>query len=978
MLLNLVAELRAPGFVVSPRGRSVPLANFCVVVFGSCLSRLFQVLGIFQVVSLAASTTEETFVNCSRGILDKVFVNCSPSILDEPTVTCSLCTTEYKFGTCLIGSSYSLVTEDGNRLRFIFDETYGSINQLHLEKNRGCEGESTSKAFLTPRDKGIPCFEGSTTSLKRATTMAQGSSAPTGIPLQEYRKDVPPGWMPGLPDYPLRLYLERVKMWYRLYDGMDETVGPLLAGRLGGRAQKIALSLRLRDPLGNIDVGDAALVRLAVDEVRDPMNPAVIIQEHIVSGVQALFNALIDAFGEGDQLRATQSLENFFDFRRGRLSLAEYSAEWTMRLEEAITHAGLDINAVARTFLYFRGSQLPQRHVDDILMQIHGDLSRFQEARTLALRLAHRQNLDHQANFEQTEHHYIGEADDWSWPDESWSDQSAWYAGEWPDYEEYYDVYDGDEYYDIGDSWPEDFTTEGNEANTTTNEATDDTPDQNTYYKKNVGLGCTICGSKWHESGVCPMSSTNYGKGKGKSKYGSFGKGKGKHWKGKGKGKGKKGFRPWRSRPFGKGKGYGRSFYDDFENEADGGYWSNDYFISGQERALLQLHHARTGLQVDMEQKTSAGNLSKTVTDPPTKKAYDEVFSFGKKITAAASSSGEKNEASAKVTKTLSLPVIHEQSTVYHQVRGQKRRGLLVDPGAGAGIVGSETLRDILENIPYLKDRPEVIEWTSRSTSVTGISGQGDATLAHVTFPFHLTKDLLGSFSADVLGNEGSLCPALLPNPSLRRLHAGVLTEWFENGDGLLVFGEPSEVGDSSRVITLRILLTETGHYILPVDQQPEEIVEEAQAKVIMFMTSVCQQSTSTWNDVHEKNIKLYCNKSLSRTSLVEPEQGERHALPKQDLKKNESKDHWKLDDQQGTLTRVHVRPRLNLFVPQDDHCPVSVASLKLTRTTTATFADGSLITKEDEWQQEDRNTQLHDRWTGVTVFHLGEEVEHH
>ena len=147
------------------------------------------------------------------------------------------------------------------------------------------------KAFLTPRDKGIPCFEGSTTSLTRATTMAQGSSAPTGIPLQEYRKDVPPGWMPGIPDYPLRLYLERVKMWYRLYDGMDETVGPLLAGRLGGRAQKIALSLRLRDPLGNIDVGDAALVRLAVDEVRDPMNPAVIIQEHIVSGVQALFNA---------------------------------------------------------------------------------------------------------------------------------------------------------------------------------------------------------------------------------------------------------------------------------------------------------------------------------------------------------------------------------------------------------------------------------------------------------------------------------------------------------------------------------------------------------------------------------------------------------------------------------------------------------------------------------------------------------------
>ena len=62
-------------------------------------------------------------------------------------------------------------------------------------------------------------------------------------------------------------------------------------------------------------------------------------------------NALKDAFGEGDQLRATQCLENFFDLRRGRLSLAECAAERTMRMEEAFIHAGLDINDVAKTFL---------------------------------------------------------------------------------------------------------------------------------------------------------------------------------------------------------------------------------------------------------------------------------------------------------------------------------------------------------------------------------------------------------------------------------------------------------------------------------------------------------------------------------------------------------------------------------------------------------------------------------------------------
>ena len=172
-----------------------------------------------------------------------------------------------------------------------------------------------------------------------------------GIPLQEYRRDFPPGWQPGLPDYPLRPYMDRVKVWYRLYDGPDETLGPLLAGRLGGRAQKTALTLRLPNPHGHVDIGDAALVRLAVDEVRDPMDPNVVIQHHTISGVQALFIELKAAFGEGDQVRATQCLENVFDFRRGRLSLAEYSAEWTMRLEEAMTHAGLNINDVACTFL---------------------------------------------------------------------------------------------------------------------------------------------------------------------------------------------------------------------------------------------------------------------------------------------------------------------------------------------------------------------------------------------------------------------------------------------------------------------------------------------------------------------------------------------------------------------------------------------------------------------------------------------------
>ena len=132
-------------------------------------------------------------------------------------------------------------------------------------------------------------------------------------------------------------------MWYRLYDGPDEAVGPLLAGRLRGRAQQIAMNLRLPDPTGHVDIGDSALVRLSVDEVVDPLTGAVI-QAAIPSGVQALLHALRSAFGEAEQLQATKALEVFFEFRRGRLPIPEWSVQWELNLEEAVTHAGLEVN----------------------------------------------------------------------------------------------------------------------------------------------------------------------------------------------------------------------------------------------------------------------------------------------------------------------------------------------------------------------------------------------------------------------------------------------------------------------------------------------------------------------------------------------------------------------------------------------------------------------------------------------------------
>ena len=91
------------------------------------------------------------------------------------------------------------------------------------------------------------------------------------------------------------------------------------------------------------------------------------------------------------------------------------------------------------------------------------------------------------------------------------------------------------------------------------------------------------------------------------------------------------------------------------------------------------------------------------------------------------------------------------------------------------------------------------------------------------------------SFKADVLGGEGSLCPALLSNPALRKQKACILSDWFQNGEGcVVVWNGPADGqrrhADASNWHYLRLLLTDSGHYLLPVNDHrelaPETVVD--------------------------------------------------------------------------------------------------------------------------------------------------------
>ena len=56
--------------------------------------------------------------------------------------------------------------------------------------------------------------------------MAAPSGSTGGGPLEEWRKDIPPHWHPGIESYPLKLYFSKLKLWYRCAEA--QMIGPYL------------------------------------------------------------------------------------------------------------------------------------------------------------------------------------------------------------------------------------------------------------------------------------------------------------------------------------------------------------------------------------------------------------------------------------------------------------------------------------------------------------------------------------------------------------------------------------------------------------------------------------------------------------------------------------------------------------------------------------------------------------------------------
>ena len=65
------------------------------------------------------------------------------------------------------------------------------------------------------------------------------------LPLEAFTKSTPPGWRPGVATYPIRRFVQLLRLWWRLTDLPEESAGVAMAGRLRGTAFQFAISLSI-------------------------------------------------------------------------------------------------------------------------------------------------------------------------------------------------------------------------------------------------------------------------------------------------------------------------------------------------------------------------------------------------------------------------------------------------------------------------------------------------------------------------------------------------------------------------------------------------------------------------------------------------------------------------------------------------------------------------------------------------------------
>ena len=271
--------------------------------------------------------------------------------------------------------------------------------------------------------------------------MAGEDNDPNASSLDTFSKSSPPAWAPNIVRFPLRRYIQLLKLWWMQTDLSTERIGAAIAGRLKGAALQFAMQLtwsRLdRATLTQVvHVAPKLFALPAEDAVFDPVT-GVQISPSELSGAQYLVSKLQSEFSPSAQDLQWQSMISFFDMYRGSQTYEEYQAMHDLAWQDVVSQSNLQMNEVGRTFFLLRGAQLTERQLFDLRLRVDGDLARTQEIRTLLARMFTDTSKIRNSTVPSMTGQYYQETstDNETW----WTDDEVWYEADW-DEDTWYDT----------------------------------------------------------------------------------------------------------------------------------------------------------------------------------------------------------------------------------------------------------------------------------------------------------------------------------------------------------------------------------------------------------------------------------------------------------------------------------------------------------------------------------------------------------
>ena len=122
------------------------------------------------------------------------------------------------------------------------------------------------------------------------------------------------------------------------------------------------------------------------------------------------------------------------------------------------------------------------------------------------------------------------------------------------------------------------------------------------------------------------------------------------------------------------------------------------------------------------------------------------------------------------------------EGSTFHTVRGQRRHGLLFDPGAASGILGTDIVLDYNNEVLG----GVAIDTLPSRNMFTGIDGKPTPGMGRAIIPLMIPALRGSTFTADMIGGSGSYCPGLLPLSTPIRRKATMCSGVFSNLDGVL------------------------------------------------------------------------------------------------------------------------------------------------------------------------------------------------